>query len=57
MDKTYNRRDFLRHSSTIGAGLALANIGNAVSARAQEKPAMKSSGVNEPGRTRSRRSG
>ena len=43
MDKTYNRRDFLRHSGTIGAGLALANLGSSVSARAEQNPAMKSS--------------
>jgi len=42
MDKTYSRRDFLRHSSTVGAGLALANLGNAVSAREKEDSAMKS---------------
>lgn len=32
IDRKYNRRDFLRHSSTIGAGLALANLSNAVAA-------------------------
>ena len=35
MNEKYNRRDFLRHGSTIGAGLALTSLGHAVPAAAQ----------------------
>lgn len=45
MSKTYNRRDFIRQGGTIGAGLALANIGGMIPAAAQENDsAQKSTG-------------
>jgi predicted dehydrogenase len=43
MNKKYSRRDFIRRSGAVGAGLTLTNLGGFVSAAAQEESSTRNS--------------